>query len=270
MKRVLMLLLATVMLFALATGCTPSSNAPAGNPTPADGTEKFIVGLDDTFAPMGFRDDAGELVGFDIDLARAVGAEMGVEVVFQPIDWDAKEMELSAKKIDCIWNGMSQTPEREESMTLSQPYLNNKIIILTNEGVSISTKEDLLNYQWGTQAKSAALEVVQADPIYGQLASGQLSEYRNYDECILDMEAGRIDIMIVDEVLGAYKNAQRAKPFVQASVDFGEDLYVIGFRKEDTALCGRVETALKTVQASGKAAEISKTWFGQDIVLPLN
>ena len=275
MKRVTLLLLVTILLVTGTVGCTPSANTPGSNPatpTPTEKvspTEKFIVGLDDTFAPMGFRDDAGTLVGFDIDLARAVGEEMGVEVVFQPIDWDAKEMELTAKKIDCIWNGMSKTPEREEAMTLSQPYLNNKIVILANEGVTIHTKEDLLNYKWGTQAKSAALEVVQADPICGQLTNGQLSEYPNYDVCILDMEAGRIDLMIVDEVLGAYKNSKRDKPFLQAPVDFGEDLYVIGFRKEDAELCGRVEAALKKVQASGKAADISNTWFGQDIVLPL-
>ena len=72
---------------------------------------ELVIGLDDTFAPMGFRDEAGELVGFDIDLAGAVAEELGVAVKFQPIDWDAKEMELSSKRIDCIWNGMSATPE---------------------------------------------------------------------------------------------------------------------------------------------------------------
>ena len=71
---------------------------------------KLVIGLDDTFAPMGFRDEAGNLVGFDIDLAKAVCEKLGVEAVFQPISWDAKEMELSTGRIDCIWNGMSVTP----------------------------------------------------------------------------------------------------------------------------------------------------------------
>ena len=92
---------------------------------------KLVVGLDATFAPMGFRDEAGEIVGFDIDLANAVAKELGVEVEFQPIDWDAKELELNGKKIDCIWNGMSATPERMEKMTLSDPYLNNTISIMS-------------------------------------------------------------------------------------------------------------------------------------------
>ncbi|MBR5239544.1 MAG: transporter substrate-binding domain-containing protein [Clostridia bacterium] len=95
------------------------------------GKGKLVVGLDATFAPMGFRDEAGEIVGFDIDLANAVAKELGVEVEFQPIDWDAKELELNGKKIDCIWNGMSATPERMEKMTLSDPYLNNTISIMS-------------------------------------------------------------------------------------------------------------------------------------------
>lgn len=94
---------------------------------------KLIVGLDATFAPMGFRDESGEIVGFDIDLANAVAKELGVAVEFQPIDWDAKELELNGKKIDCIWNGMSATPERMEKMTLSDPYLNNTISIMTKK-----------------------------------------------------------------------------------------------------------------------------------------
>ncbi|MCE2603887.1 transporter substrate-binding domain-containing protein, partial [Pseudomonas aeruginosa] len=84
---------------------------------------ELIVGLDDTFAPMGFRDESNNLVGFDIDLATAVCKELGVKVKFQPINWDSKDMELTSKNIDCIWNGMSITPERIEGMSLSNKYL---------------------------------------------------------------------------------------------------------------------------------------------------
>ena len=94
---------------------------------------KLIVGLDDTFAPMGFRDESNNLVGFDIDLAKAVGENLGVEIEFKPIDWDAKELELSSKNIDCIWNGMSATDERQQNMSLTKKYLNNKIIIMSLE-----------------------------------------------------------------------------------------------------------------------------------------
>jgi polar amino acid transport system substrate-binding protein len=191
---------------------------------------------------------------------------MGISVKFQPINWDSKEMELTSKNIDCIWNGMSRTPEREVSMTLSQNYFNNRIIIMTAPDVTITSKEELANYEVGTQAKSSALEVIESDEIYPSI-QGTLHEYGTYDECILDMQAGRIQAMVVDEVLGEYKNATLATKLNVSSADFGDDYYVIGFRKEDTALCAQVEKALKAVKENGKGAEISNKWFGKDLLL---
>lgn len=259
MKKVLALTMVVILGLSLMAGC--------GNKA-ASGPKKLIVGLDDTFAPMGYRDEQNNLVGFDIDLANAVGEQMGTEIVFQPIDWDSKEMELTSKAIDCIWNGMSRTPAREESMTLSQNYLNNRIIVMTAPDVNITSKEQLADYQLGTQAKSAALEVTQADPIYESIKDN-LSEYRTYDECLLDLQAGRIQAMIVDEVLGQYKNNNLATKLNVSSVDFGEDFFVIGFRKEDTALCKQVENAIIELQKSGKGAEISGKWFGANLLLEM-
>jgi len=229
-------------------------------------SKKFIVGLDDTFAPMGFRDEAGELVGFDIDLATAVCEHLGWEVVFQPIDWDSKELELNSGKIDCIWNGMSITPERQESMSLSRAYLNNRLIIMCNDGIVVNSKSDLAELRIGTQVKSSALETMQSDPIWIEIASN-VTAYPSYDDVIMDMQAGRIDVMVVDEVLGEYKNSKLDKKFTVASVDFGDDLYAIGFRKEDTELTKTIEEAIDALIANGTAAEISNKWFGKDIVI---
>ena len=227
---------------------------------------ELVIGLDDTFAPMGFRDESGNLVGFDIDLATAVCEELGVKATFQPIDWDAKEMELSSGNIDCIWNGMSITPEREEAMSLSQAYLNNKIVIMTKEGVTVSAKEDLANYNIGIQAGSAALEAVTNDAVYASIQD-KITEYPTYDEVILDVQAGRLDCMIIDEVYGGYKNAKLGSIFAVSEVDFGDDLYAIGFRKGDAELTQAVNDAINALIESGKAAEISEAWFGADIVV---
>lgn len=290
MKRLFIALLC----FAMLTGCqaTPapasSSASPASSaaseaskdesieePTEAPSEDdswqyildkgELVIGLDDTFAPMGFRDEANNLIGFDIDLATAVCEYLGVEAKFQPIDWDAKEMELSTKKIDCIWNGMSITPERQQSMSLTRGYLNNRIIIMSVPGVEVNSKEDLAGLSVGTQAKSSALEMVQGDPIYSELKD--FHEYRTYDEVIMDMDAGRIQVMIVDEVLGMYKNSKRDSSFVVSEVDFGDDFYAVGFRKEDLELTAKVQEAIDALIANGKAAEISDAWFGTDIVL---
>lgn len=255
--KMLRILLAATLLAALTLSLAACGPTGGGD---------LVIGLDDTFAPMGFRDEAGKLVGFDIDLATEVCKELGMTPKFQPIDWDSKEMELSSKKIDCIWNGMSSTPERQEAMSLSKAYLNNKIIVMTAPGVSIASKEELKNFNLGTQAKSASLEVVQADAIYGEIKD-KLTEYKSYDDIILDMQAGRIDAVIVDEVLGNYKNTMLGGIFGVADFDFGDDFYVIGFRKEDTELTKKIESGIAKVISSGKAAEISKKWFGQDIVI---
>ncbi len=248
-----------------------SQEAPQQSAEEAGGWEyiankgELIIGLDDTFAPMGFRDEADNLIGFDIDLATAVCEKLGVTPKFQPIEWSAKEMELSTKKIDCIWNGMSITPERQESMSLTRGYLNNRIIVMTVPGVEVNTLEDLKGLTIGTQAKSAALEVVQQHAIFSEL--DEIHEYNTYDEVIMDMDAGRIQAMIVDEVLGMYKNAKREKSLTVAAVDFGDDFYAVGFRKEDTQLTQKVQEAIDALVAEGTAANISEKWFGKDIVI---
>jgi polar amino acid transport system substrate-binding protein len=235
---------------------------------------KLIVGLDDTFAPMGFRDPANNLVGFDIDLARAVGRELGLQIEFQPVEWSAKEMELSTKNIDCVWNGMSRTPEREKGMTLSQDYLNNRLVVMTNPGVTITSMDQLPAHQIGTQAGSSSLDAVKNSPIYAKIREN-LHEYATYDECILDMQAGRIQAMVVDEVLGNYKNNNLGSAFSFASVDFGNDYYVIGFRRDEgdnsanEELCRAVENAIRKIAASGEGAEISKKWFGTNLLLDM-
>lgn len=276
MKKVLAVLLAGVLTLGLSAcgGQTAEDTASQKTEKKAYATDlaaikkkgKLIIGLDDTFAPMGFRDENDKLVGFDIDLAGAVCKELGVKAEFQPIDWDAKELELSTGKIDCIWNGMSITPEREKGMSLSKPYLNNKIIIMTNQGVDIESKEDLGKFSLGTQADSSALETIKNDPVYDKIKD-RLTEYKTYDQVIMDMQSERLDAMIVDEVLGQYKNTLLNNAFQVSSVDFGEDLYAIGFRKSDTELTAAVDAALKTCVENGTAGKISEKWFGSDLLV---
>ena len=277
MKKFIAIFMGTMLLGTFLTACSGGSASASTDSASASGTysatladvqEKgeLIIGLDDTFAPMGFRDEAGNLVGFDIDLANAVCEQLGVTATFKPIDWDSKELALSSGTIDCVWNGMSITPERQEQMSLSQAYLNNKIVIMTKEGVTVNSKEDLADYQIGIQAGSAALEAVKADDIYNSI-QGNLTEYPTYDEVILDMQAGRLDCMIIDEVYGGYKNAKMDQAFSVSDVDFGDDLYAIGFRKSDTELTQAVNDALNALIEDGTAAQISNEWFGADIVV---
>jgi ABC-type amino acid transport/signal transduction systems, periplasmic component/domain len=265
-KALLTVLTLAVVCFCAAglSGCGSSSD---GSWSYVKDNGELIIGLDDTFAPMGFRDNDGKLVGFDIDMARAVCKELGVKAKFQPIDWDAKEMELKSKNIDCIWNGMSATKERQEKMSLSKKYLNNKIVIMTTDkNVSIKSASDLKKYKIGTQKDSSALEMMKADSKYDSFKDN-ITEYDTYDEAILALKAGRVDCISIDQVLGNYKNTKMDNALITCDYNFGNDFYAIGFRKSDVELTNKVNDALQTLIDNGTAAKISKKWFGKDIVI---
>lgn len=228
---------------------------------------ELIVGLDDAFAPMGFRDEDGNLVGFDIDLANAAGEYLGLDVTFKPIDWDAKDMELSSKRIDCIWNGMSVLPERIEAYSLTKKYLNNKIIIMTlDPELNITSTADLANVTLGTQVSSAALSTMQANPDWSTFEAN-VTEYATYDEAILAMQGGRVQAIVVDQVLGEYKNANMDNAMSVCDFGFGDDFYAIGCRKGETDVADKINEAIQALIDNGKAAEISEKWFGTNIVI---
>lgn len=163
----------------------------------------LILGLDENFPPMGYRDETGSIVGFDIDLATEVASRLGVELVIQPIDWSAKEMELQNKNIDLIWNGMSITDERIAGMNLSKPYLANRQVIIVPEGSDIQTKADLAGKKVAIQAGSSALDAVNADTATAS-AIGELVEFADNNSAFLDLKAGRVDAFVVDETYGRY------------------------------------------------------------------
>ncbi|MBN7773087.1 amino acid ABC transporter substrate-binding protein [Clostridium aminobutyricum] len=271
MKKLVAILLVVCSVFVISgCGSAEKTDKNANDLTGWDYIQdkgELVVGLDDTFAPMGFRDESNQLVGFDIDLANAVGEKLGVKIAFQPIDWDAKEMELTSKRIDCIWNGMSATEERQKNMALTKKYLNNRIVIFAkDDSVKINSVEDLAKYNIGTQADSSALEVMQANEAYDSFAD-KVSEYKTYDEAIMDMNAGRIDCIVVDEVLGEYKNSKMDKKMVLSDYTFGDDYYAIGCRQGENDVADKINEAIEQLIEDGTATEISNKWFGRDIVI---
>jgi polar amino acid transport system substrate-binding protein len=228
---------------------------------------ELVLGLDDSFPPMGFRGEDGEIVGFDIDLAREVAARMGVELRLQPIDWDAKVLDLNSRDIDVIWNGLTITPERQEQITFSKPYIANRQIVIVQQGSGISTKADLAGAVVGIQLGSSAQNAVESDPAVLE-SFAELARYQDNVQALLDLEVGRVDAVVVDEILGRYYISQRPGTFAVAEEYFAEEQYGIGFRKGEEAFAARVDEVLDAMVADGTAADISHKWFEEDVLLP--
>lgn len=227
---------------------------------------RLIVGLDDSFPPMGFRDENNEIVGFDIDLARAVCEKLGVELVLQPIDWDSKVQELNTKNVDCIWNGLSLTPKNQENMTTTEPYMTNNITLVVKNDSPISKFEDMAGKTLAVQSGSAAEETLDAEE--NKAFKDSISQVLGFDEYItamLDMESGNSDAVLMDSVVANYMIKDLGKNYKVLEGTLLEDKYVIGFRKGDEALRDAVWNALKELKQEGRIAEISNKWFGFDI-----
>ena len=190
-----------------------------------------------------------------------------VTVTFKPIEWDSKELELTSKSVDCIWNGMSVTDERKEQMALTKMYLNNcNIVMSLSSDINITEETDLADYQIGTQVDSSALKVMQESENWNLYAENVM-EFPTFDEAILALQGGRVDVIVVDQVLGEYKNSKLDEPMFTCDFNFGDDFYAIGCRKGEEDVAEKINEAIQALIDSGEAAEISNTWFGKDIVI---
>ncbi len=279
-KKVLAFCLVMALGMSVIAGCSKKEEAPANAPAeneqkeegdeeePAGlGYDKLIMGLDDTFAPLGFRDEKGDLVGFDVELAQAVSDELGIPFEFQPIDWSMKETELTNKNIDIIWNGYTITDERKEKVLFAKPYLANRQIVVTMADSDIATLADLAGKTVAAQAESSAVDAMDAQPEIKD-TFGELVTFETNDMCLLDLEAGRSDAVVADEILVRYYiSLKGADKYKILDEDFGDEEYGIGVRKEDTALCEAIDKAMDSVKENGKGKEISEKWFGEDILL---
>ena len=269
MKKISALLLALVAGVFIAA-CSKQEPAPAPKPAPAPAPvaaapAAITVGLDDHFPPMGFRDDKNELVGFDIDLAKEAGKRLGLEVKFKAIDWSAKEAELSGKRVDVLWNGLTITEERKANILFTKPYLENRQIIVVPEKSAINVKADLKDKVVGVQDGSSAVDAVNNDAE----AAKSLKELKKFSDnvtALMDLSAGRLDAIVVDEIVGRYYVAKKPGEYRVLEENFGTEDFGVGTRKDDAELMGKIDKALDDMKADGTAATISTKWFGKDIL----
>ena len=249
MKKILVVLMALLALFSV-TGCKKQ--------------DAFVLGLDDSFPPMGFRNDANEIVGYDIDLAAEACKRLNLKLVCQPIDWAAKEQELATGSIDCIWNGFTMTPERVEAMAFTKPYLDNAQVAIVRADANYKTLADLAGKKVGLQAGSSASEAVDSLSEF-KASLAEVVEFKDNLTALMDLEIGGVDAVIMDIVVGSYSIQTSGKDFVVLGEHLTTEEYGIGFRKEDTELRDAFQKTLEEMAADGTVAEISTKWFGSDI-----
>lgn len=267
-KRIISLVMVSLMVLSLGACQSKESSSEDNSLKYIQDNGKLILGLDDSFPPMGFRDDADNIVGFDVDLAQAVCEKLGVELVLQPIEWDAKEQELSTKNIDCIWNGFSVTPEREENLTMSAPYMTNNISLVVVNGSTVTSMADMAGKKLAIQSGSSAEETLNNEDNKAFKDSlGQVNPFGDYVTALMDLETGNSDSVLMDSVVANYMINDLGKDFKVLDETLLADEYAIGFRKGDVALCAAVENALKELKADGTVEEISTKWFGSDITI---
>lgn len=262
MKRVLVALLAISMAAGVLTGCG------------SKGSDKtFTVGFDAEFPPYGYRDDNGEYVGFDLDLAAEVCKRQGWELVKQPIDWDAKDMELSSGAIDCIWNGFTMNG-REDAYTWTAPYVDNSQVFVVAAASGVQNKEELAGKVVAVQKDSSALAALNdeenTDNIVLRDSFAQLIEYADYNTAFMDLEQGAVDAVAIDIGVAQYQIAQReAGKFVMLQ---GEDnklaveQYAVGFLKGNDELRDTVQKTLDEMAADGTFTQIAEKWGLTDSV----
>lgn len=266
-KRLLCILLASMMVFSL-TACNKSSSGADDSLKYIQDKGTFVLGLDDTFAPMGFTDDNGNIIGFDIDLAQAVCDKLGVKLVKQPINWNSKEQELNTKNIDCIWNGLSITDENQKNMLMTPAYMKNEISLVVTQDSKITSMADMAGKKLAVQSSSSAEQSLNSDDNKKFKDSlGKVNPFTQYTTALMDMESGNSDAVLMDSVMANYYITEQGKNYKLLSDKLLEDSYGIGFRKKDKALCDAVWNALKELKKDGKVAEISTKWFGSDITI---
>lgn len=255
MKKYVALLLTMVMGMTLLTGC-------GGNETPASPADDaaaerttFTVGFDASYPPYGYRNDAGEYVGFDLDLAQEVCTRRGWELVKQPIDWDAKDMELNSGSIDCIWNGFTMTG-REANYAFSDPYVDNSIVFVVKSDSGIATKADLAGKAVMTQADSSALAALtntedNEDNLALTASFSTLEQTADYNTAFMSLEAGAIDAIAVDIGVAQYQLTSRGDAFMMLEEPLSTEQYAIGFKLDNTELRDQVQETLNEMVADG-------------------
>lgn len=261
MKKSLALLLVSLLTVVIFAGCGKSS---ASGDSSLDNVKKagtLVIGVDNTYPPMEFKDKDGNTVGFDIDISKAVGEKLGVKVKYVPTAWDGIFLALNSKKFDCIQSSVSITTDRQKTMIFTKPYIyGGNAIFLKADNTTIKSQDDFQGKTIGVQAGTTGADVV--DKMTG------LKGVKKYDamtDVFLDLQNGRVDAVVSDPQVGDYFIANQKDKFKRIKTALNKEPEAVAFRKADVALKDAYDKALDDLKKDGTLSKLSQKWFGYDI-----
>lgn len=260
------------------SGSSSNSNAaPASNASNASASSSidgfsgnFVIGFDQEFPPYGYQDDNGNYTGFDLELAQAVCDREGWTYTPTPISWDAKDAMLNSGQITCIWNGFT-IEGREDDYAFTDPYMENRQVIVVKTGSDISKLSDLAGKKVITQADSAALDLLTGDGAQADLGKtfdgGEPQTIDNYNTAFMMLESGSVDAVAIDYPVAVYNIGDRTDQFTILDESLNTEHFAVGFAKTDTgkALAQQVEKDLQALDAEGKVKELCDKYADQGV-----
>lgn len=267
-KRAALLLALAMLATTVLAGCGSNEDKSADNKKEdkkeakvENDDETLIVGFDASFPPYGYKDDDGEYVGFDLELAQEVCDRNDWKLVKQPVDWDAKDMEIDSGTIDCIWNGFTMNG-REDEYTWSDPYIDNKQVMVVATDSGINSFDDLSGKLVETQADSSALAALQGDQKKLADTFGSLTEIAEYNTAFMDLESGACDAIAMDIGVAYYQINSRKNPddYKVLDEEISSEQYAVGFKLGNEELRDKVQATLDEMAEDGTVAKIAEKY----------
>ncbi len=258
LNKIFAILLAMAAFLTLFAGCGKGDE------------NTFVVGFDAEFPPYGYKNESGEYVGFDLDLAKEVCKRKGWKFVAQPIQWDFKDVQLDSGAIDCIWNGFTVTG-RETEYTWTKPYVDNSQVFVVKADSGIKTKADLADKNVAVQADSSALAALNDEEVPENIALKNsfktLTQVADYNTAFMNLDAGAVDAIAVDYGVAKYQLENRKGSYEILSEELATEQYAVGFKLGNEALRGEVEAVLLEMMKDGTFMQIAKAWELEDSVI---
>ena len=244
----------------LLTGCGDVSGSLTG--------KKIIVGVDDEFAPMSFKNENNETVGFDVDLAKETIKRLGGEVEFKVVDVKNSETEVNSGNVDILWNGLDITPERQKNILFTEPYMSNRHIVFAHTGQAqkLTAEEDLAGKVIGTKRGTFSETIINSNEKLKNSIK-ELKTYKNVVSAFMALENEQIDVVICDEMVGQYYIAQHVESLQAVDITVGQtNGFAVAVAKGNTSLRDKIQKTLDEMIEDGTATKISLKWFGTDLV----